>query len=228
MCDFSLQSVRSRPAQVGDKLVTQDFGTGTRGFAAADDRGLAVCVLPGTELAFAADVACLPAGLLGWKAKTVNHQTAIFRQVNKDKMAAHHDALEFPDGRIVLLTLLCEGQPATVLQLPARPTTAEEARDQERVSYVGLNALGRATQRAKEPAAALAAGRSDFLQARAANESTGRGNSPPRPFQHHQVVPPPGEATVKQLTLLSTIFWLSAMKLRPSSLTLLIHSLSHS
>ena len=57
MCDFSLQSVRSRPAQVGDKLVTQDFGTGTRGFAAADDRGLAVCVLPGTELAFAGDVA---------------------------------------------------------------------------------------------------------------------------------------------------------------------------
>jgi hypothetical protein len=137
MCDFSLQSVRSRPAQVGDKLVTQDFGTGTRGFAAADDRGLAVCVLPGTELAFASDVACLPAGLLGWKTKTINHQTAIFRQVNKDKMAAHHDALEFPDGRIVLLTLLCEGQAATVLQLPAKPATAEEARDQERVSYVG-------------------------------------------------------------------------------------------
>ena len=52
MCDFSLQSVRSRPAKVGDKLITRDFGTGTRGFAAADDRGLAVCVMPGTELAF--------------------------------------------------------------------------------------------------------------------------------------------------------------------------------
>jgi hypothetical protein len=137
MCDFSLQSVRSRPAQVGDKLVTQDFGTGTRGFASADDRGLAVCVRPGTELAFAGDVACLPTGLLGWKTKTINHQTAIFRQVNKDKMAAHHDALEFPDGRIVLLTLLCEGQAASVLQLPAKPTTAEEAHEQERVSYVG-------------------------------------------------------------------------------------------
>jgi hypothetical protein len=94
-------------------------------------------VLPGTELAFAGDVACLPAGLLGWKTKTINHQTAIFRQVNKDKMAAHHDALEFPDGRIVLLTLLCEGQAATVLQLPAKPTSADEARDQVRVSYVG-------------------------------------------------------------------------------------------
>ena len=53
MCDFSLQSVRSRPAKVGDKLVTRDFGTGTRGFAAADDPELAVCVMPGTELAFA-------------------------------------------------------------------------------------------------------------------------------------------------------------------------------
>ena len=98
MCDFSLQSVRSRPAKVGDKLVTRDFGTGTRGFAAADDFGLAVCVMPGTELAFTGEVACLPTGLLGWRTKIINHQTAIFRQVNKDKLAAHHDALEFPTG----------------------------------------------------------------------------------------------------------------------------------
>ena len=137
MCDFSLQSVRSRPAKVGDKLVTRDFGTGTRGFASTDDLGMAVCLLPGTELAFAGEVACLPAGLLGWKTKTINYKTAIFRQVNKDKMAAHHDSLEFPDGRNVLLTLLCEGQEATVLQLPAEPASAEEAREQERVSYVG-------------------------------------------------------------------------------------------
>ncbi len=137
MCDFSLQSVRSRPAKVGDKLVTRDFGTGTRGFSAAEDPGMAVCILPGTELAFAGDVACLPAGLLGWKTKTINHQTAIFRQVNKDKMAAHHDALEFPDGLNVLLTLMCEGQEATVLQLPVQPRNDEEAREQERVNYVG-------------------------------------------------------------------------------------------
>ena len=137
MCDFSLQSVRSRPAKVGDKLVTGNFGTGTRGFAAADDPGLAVCVMPGTELAFAGEVACLPTGLLGWRTQTINHQTAIFRQVNKDKSAAHHDALEFPDGRTVLLTLLCEGQSATVLQLPARPMTAAEEDAQKRVTYVG-------------------------------------------------------------------------------------------
>jgi hypothetical protein len=88
-------------------------------------------------LAFTAQIACLPAGLLGWKTQTINHETAIFRQVNKDKLAAHHDALEFPDGRTVLLTLLCEGQVATVLQLPAKPTTAAEAREQERVGFLG-------------------------------------------------------------------------------------------
>ena len=137
MCDYSLQNVRSRPAKVGDKLTTHDFSTGTRGFAAPEDCKMAVCVLPGTELAFADDVACLPTGLFRWNAKIANHRTAIFRQINKDKMVAHHDALEFPDGRTVLLTLLCEGQAATVLQLPAQPATAAEADAQKRVAHVG-------------------------------------------------------------------------------------------
>jgi len=137
MCDFSLQSVRSRPAQVGDKLVTYDFGTGTRGFADVGDRETAVCLMPGTELAFASDVACVPAGFLGWMGRTINQRTAIFRQVNKEKLAAHHDALEFSDGRCVLLTLLREGQAATVLQLPAQPNTAAEARERGRVAFAG-------------------------------------------------------------------------------------------
>jgi hypothetical protein len=137
MCDFSLQSVRSRPAKVGDKLVTHNFGTGTRGFAAVNDAELAVCLAPGTELAFAEEVAIFPHSLLGWRKKTTGHRTAIFRQLNKDKLTAHHDALEFPDGTIELLTLLCEGQTATVLQLPAQPTSAAEEEEQTRVAYVG-------------------------------------------------------------------------------------------
>jgi hypothetical protein len=137
MCDFSLQSVRSRPARVGDKLVTRDFGTGTRGFAAVDDSAVAICLMPGTELAFAQEVAILPHGLLGWRKKTTGHRTAIFRQLNKDKLTAHHDALEFPDGKTELLTLLGEGQTATVLQLPAQPASAAEEEEQTRVAYVG-------------------------------------------------------------------------------------------
>ena len=93
--------------------------------------------MPGTELAFSQDIACLPSGLFGWNKKTTNHRTAIFRQINKDKMRAHHDALEFPDGRIELLTLLSEGQEATVLQLPAQPMIAAEADIQKRVVYAG-------------------------------------------------------------------------------------------
>ena len=68
---------------------------------------------------------------------TVHHTTAIFRQINKDDPRTHHDALEFPNGQIVLLTDLFEGQEATVLQLPAQPATAAEAEVQERVAHVG-------------------------------------------------------------------------------------------
>jgi hypothetical protein len=137
MCDYSLQGALSRPARVGDKLTTRDFGAGTRGFSAAENRAVAVCVLPGTELAFASDVTIPRAGFLGWKELTLGHRTAIFRQIDKDVQRAHHDALEFPDGRIVLLTHLCEGQEATVLQLPAQPMTQAEVEQQTRTEYVG-------------------------------------------------------------------------------------------
>jgi hypothetical protein len=55
--------------------------------------------------------------------------------VNKNEPLKHHDALEFPDGRIVLLTRLSEGQEATVLQLPAQPASAAEANAQTHIAY---------------------------------------------------------------------------------------------
>jgi hypothetical protein len=137
MCDFSLQSVKSRPAKVGDKLTTRSFGTGTRGFAASEDANVAVCLLPGTELSFSSEVTCQTIGFLPWRNKVMNHTTAIFRQINKQRVAAHHDALEFADGQIVLLTLLAGGQQATVLQLPAEPKCAGDLEKQKRATYVG-------------------------------------------------------------------------------------------
>ena len=138
MCDYSLQNVRSRPAKVGDKLTTRDFGTCTRGFAAAEDAEVAVCVLPGTELAFSDTVTVSDYRfIVGWKWETLAYATAIFRQVNKNDSWKHHDALEFPDGHIVLLTHVYEGQEATVLQLPVQPTTAAEEEAQKRVAYIG-------------------------------------------------------------------------------------------
>jgi hypothetical protein len=136
MCDYSLHGVRNRPAKVGEKLVTRDFGTGTRGFAAVDDLKTAVCLLPGTELAFSADISHSDWTLRSLirersfaRTKTT-HRTAIFRQINVGVMT-HHDALELPDGKRVLLTCLSQGQEATVLQLPAVPRSAAEVQKQE-------------------------------------------------------------------------------------------------
>jgi len=137
MCDYSLHNVKSRAARVGDQLTTRNFGTGTRGFAASEDADTAVCVMPGTELAFSREVACTATGFLGLGARRMKHRTAIFRQHNKEQPRVHHDALEFPDGQTVLLTDLLEGQQATVLQLPAKPATAVEEKAQERVAYIG-------------------------------------------------------------------------------------------
>jgi hypothetical protein len=98
---------------------------------------VAVCVLPGTELAFSSAVTVTESRfVVSWKAETLGYATAIFRQINKNEQWKHHDALEFPDGRIVLLTQLCGGQEATVLQLPAQPTTAAEADAQKRLANI--------------------------------------------------------------------------------------------
>jgi hypothetical protein len=131
MCDYSLMHVKSHPASVGDKLRTTNFGTGTRGFAGANDPTTAVCVLPGTELAFDSEIRVYGA------ATNTPYKTAIFRQINREQPHMHHDALELPDGQTLLLTFLCEGQEATVLQLPAQPTTREEVLAEERVAVTG-------------------------------------------------------------------------------------------
>jgi hypothetical protein len=127
MCDYSLHHVASRPAKVGDRLVSTKFiNTPTRGFSAVDNPSVAVCLLPGTEIAFEQDAECEPAlGIL--PSRKVGQRLARFRQVNMDQPCVHHDALEFPDGKIVLVTRLREGQRATVLQMPANARTAEIA-----------------------------------------------------------------------------------------------------
>jgi len=129
MCDYSLHHVANRPAKIGDKLVATIFNNSiTRGFTAVGHPNVAVCLLPGTEIAFDENVECEPSFRFGILSnKKIGQRLARFRQVNMDNSVAHHDALEFPDGQVVLVTRLCDGQRATVLQLPpsARAATAE-------------------------------------------------------------------------------------------------------
>jgi len=129
MCDYSLHGVSSRPAKVADKLVTTELtGSSTRGFAAVGEHGaklvihdsppeVAVCLLPGTELAFDDDVRYDRAFSLFGEAR-VNHKVARFRQIDLVDPHVQHDALEFPDGQVLKVMQLAAGQTATVLQLP--------------------------------------------------------------------------------------------------------------
>src|SRR4051794_1485430 len=135
MCDYSLHAVATRPAEVGEKLVCTNFPfTTTRGFAGVGKPEVAVCLRPGTEIAFDQDVQYV--GLLF--RRKVGDRLARFRQLNMDKVQQHHDALEFANGKIVLVTDLSVGQTATVLQLPAeraaKPASQQPVRNVSGVS----------------------------------------------------------------------------------------------
>jgi hypothetical protein len=97
-------------------LVTTSFyGTSTRGFAAKEEPGVAVCLLPGTELAFESDVRYNRYWL---STRSTGFRVARFCRIQPRAPEQHHDALAFPDGSMVLVNLLSEGQRARVLQLP--------------------------------------------------------------------------------------------------------------
>jgi hypothetical protein len=134
MCDYSLHAVRSRPAEVGEQLVTTTFrGTSTRGFASESDRSVAVCLLPGTELAFAEEVRYDNRWI--WT-RTIDCRVGKFGKIDPLVPERHHDAIEFPDGNYVLVTQLVEGQRVTVLQLPATRPIATPASTEQSTTTV--------------------------------------------------------------------------------------------
>lgn len=119
MCDYSLEHQASREAVAGDRLVTTIFpGSTTLAFAGEGMPELAVCLKPGTEIAFAAPVTF--AGLFRFLLQAHAHdcRTARVRHVNASNPLVHHDALEFANGHVVLLAHLQPGQTAVVIQLP--------------------------------------------------------------------------------------------------------------
>ena len=81
MCDYSLHNVKTRPAQVGDKLTTRLFGWSTGGFAASEDKSVAVCLSPGTELSFAEEVRKVRSW--PWFATTISESTKVRKCVER-------------------------------------------------------------------------------------------------------------------------------------------------
>ena len=137
MCEYSIENhAETRDAVVGDKLITTDFGYGTRGFSTQTNRKVAVCLKPGTELVFAKNVKVRQPWNESFKYvlkkifrlnyDVVGGTTAVFRQL---EIGNHRDAIEFSDGSTVLLTKLMTGQKATVLQLPVKETPKVEPKE---------------------------------------------------------------------------------------------------
>jgi hypothetical protein len=134
MCDYSLEQVQSRDAVVADRLITTSFpNTLTRGFADVNAPRVAVCLRPGTELAFAA-----PPRYAGqwmpWPKRAAG-TLARFRKINIETPRVHHDALEFCDGTIVPLARIYAGQHARVLQLPRTEGNQAPIAASERVAF---------------------------------------------------------------------------------------------
>ena len=141
MCDYSLHGVASRPARVGDKLVSCSFRNSiTRGFASSEQPDVAVCLMPGTELAFESPVEAQVIAQ-GGTVRNYGQSVARFRQVNLETPLVHHDALEFANGVMVMVTDLMPGQRVVVLQLPADPAEmpAREERTVPDEAIVGLH-----------------------------------------------------------------------------------------
>jgi hypothetical protein len=101
MCDYSLHAVATRPAEVAETLVSTKFRASiTRGFASPNNPEVAVCLRPGTEIAFEKDA---QTGGMVFR-KKIGDRLARFRQIGTEKSLQHHDALEFSNGTIVLVT----------------------------------------------------------------------------------------------------------------------------
>jgi hypothetical protein len=131
MCDYSLHAVQSRPAKIADRLVTSRFRNSiTNGLAAVSEPQVAVCLLPGTEVAFDEDVKYAHP-LLWFRYRALKERVARFRQIKASNPNTHHDALEFPSGAVVMVTNLLEHQTLTVLQLPAPTKRAAGAQGNE-------------------------------------------------------------------------------------------------
>ena len=139
MCDYSLHALATRPAKVGETLISTTFrGTSTRGFASEGEPEVAVCMLPGTELAFAQNVKYDNRWI--WT-RTSAFRVGKFNSIDPHLRERHHDAIEFPDGSYVLVTQLCPGQRATVLQLPViHPVIERTAREAGAVPAARLSA----------------------------------------------------------------------------------------
>ena len=118
MCDYSLETYRSRPAQLGEKYETHKFPSFSIGFIAPGDPSTAVCMACDTKLR-----------LEGIPEKV---QRAFFVTRNEDvtftrlEDGPHHDGVRFGNGTEVTLQQLGPGVQGWVFDALSSPLTVRE------------------------------------------------------------------------------------------------------
>ena len=116
MCDFSLHAIKSRPAEVGDKLTTRQFPLSTTASLPRKISRLQYACVQGRSCPLRRRLGDVRGR--GLRRLSITKPRSSGRSIGTSRTATTMP-LEFPDGQILLLTLLQEGQHATVLQLPA-------------------------------------------------------------------------------------------------------------
>lgn len=107
MCDYSLEMMKSVPAQADETLAVTRFGSGSVGFGAPGVMDCATCVPEGTVLRLE-----IPSADFGFGIEDV-----IMARVNVEQLYSHHDAVRLEDGSTLSLQFLRPGTSAKVLML---------------------------------------------------------------------------------------------------------------
>ena len=121
MCDYSLETYRSRPAQVGERYETHRFPTSSIGFIAPGDPSTAVCMACDTKLG----LEDIPEKVQ--RAYFVSpKEEVVFSRLEK---GPHHDGVRFANGAEVTLQELGPGVKGYLFDALLSPSWYGNCRD---------------------------------------------------------------------------------------------------
>ena len=101
MCDYSLEHYRSRPAQLGEKYETHQFGSWSIGFIAPGDASTAICMACDTKLRLEG----IPE-LIQMRLRVSANENVTFTRL---EAGPYHDGVRFANGAEVTLQELGTG-----------------------------------------------------------------------------------------------------------------------
>lgn len=123
MCDYSLEMYRFRPAVAGERYETRRFSSGSVGFVAPGDGGIAICMACDTRLELVGIPPALQQSL-----DVEETSAATFVRIEE---GPYHDGVRFPNGAEVTLQRLGPGVSASTIDTLTNADLPKLRRDLE-------------------------------------------------------------------------------------------------